>query len=317
VTGGTEEAPHTKIFVFDLEGRTLFQAEHQAWLAGFAWSADNRHFIYGVLEGDALETARPSLAIGDAESVMTVRIDDAFDPRWSPDGTRFTYLASPNEEAAIEGLDPVQITSLPAGVRPLAWALGGEALLVATSYQQQEFGASYQAHLMNVASAAMTRVPQLDNGTQFWLSRDGRTAAFLGGPAERTEGGVTISVLDLATGAVTPVEGAVIGYPSEGIPPDHIAFSPDGAYLYWVDVVTTSGQEGLSGAVHRAKSDGSELTELGLINAALFAFSPDRTRVLYFDGSAVGVAGIDGGDVHTLAEGVSVGWPPAVWRPAP
>jgi hypothetical protein len=190
-------------------------------------------------------------------------------------------------------------------------------LLVAANYQQQEFGASYEASLLDLDSGEMTRVPELDNGAQFWLSRDGQVAAFLAGPAERAEGGVVISILDLATREVTAIEGAVIGYPSERIPPDHIAFSADRAHLYWVDVVTTSGEEGISSTIYRARSDGSELTQLATVKAILFTFSPDRTRVLYFDGSAVWVAGVDGGGARSLVEAVAVGWPPAVWRPLP
>jgi hypothetical protein len=314
VSGGTNEAPQTKIFVFDLEGRTLARAEHQAWLSGFAWSADDRHFFYGISEGDTLETARPSLIIGDAESEETVRLDDAFDPRWSPDGEQLAYLDT-------AGLTNYDLTGgntafIGQGLRPLAWALGGRALLVATNYQEQEFGADYEANLMNIASAAMTRVPELDNSTQFWLSRDGRTAAFLAGPAERPEGGITISILDLATGGVTPVEGAVIGYPSERIPTDHIAFSPDGAYVLWVDVVALEGQR-LAGTIYRSRLDGSELTQLAALNAVLFTFSPDRSRVLYFDGAAVRTAGIDGANAQTLVESADLGSPPAAWRPVP
>jgi Tol biopolymer transport system component len=316
VSGGTEEAPETKISVFDLEGKTLAQAEHKAWLWGFAWSADDRHFAYSISEGDTLETARPSLVIGDAESEATVLLEDASDPRWSPDGTQLTYLKAPNEEPAIYDMASGKTTSLPQGIRPLAWALGGKDLLVAVNYQQEEFGATYEAYLMSVASVALTRVPELDNGTQFWLSRDGQAAAFLAGPAERAEGGVNISILDLATGGTTPIEGAVIGYPSEAIPPDHIAFSPDGAYLYWIDVVAASGED-LSGTIYRARSDGSELTQLGTISATLFVFSPDRSKVLYSDASAVWVASVDGTDAHSLVEDTGARWPPATWRPLP
>jgi hypothetical protein len=316
VSGGTQEAPQTKISVFDLEGKTLAQAEHKAWLGGFAWSADDRHFVYSISEGDTLETARPSLMIGDAESGETVRLEDAFDPRWSPDGTQLAYLKAPGEEPAIYDMASGQTTSLPQGIRPLAWALGGKALLVAVNYQQQESGAAYEANLMDLASGAMTRVRELDNGTQFWLSRDGQAAAFLAGPAERAEGGVNISILGLATGGVTPIEGAVIGYPDKAIPPDHIAFSPDGAYLYWVDVVGTS-KEDLSGTIYRARSDGSELTQLGTVKAILFVFSPDRSMMLYSDSSTVWVAGIDGGNPHSLVEDTGARWPPAAWRPLP
>jgi len=315
VSGGTEEAPATKIAVFDLEGRTVAQAEHAAWLGGFAWSADNRHFVYAISEGEARETARPSLVVGDTESEATVRLEEAGDARWSPDGSQLAYLKATTEELAIYDLASGQTRTLGQGLRPLAWALGGQALLVAANYQQQEFGANYQADLLNLGSGAMTRVPELDNSTQFWLSRDGQAAAFLAGPAGREEGGVVISILDLATSEVTPIEGAVIGYPSEAIPPDHIAFSPDGAYLYWVDVV--SGPEAPSGSIYRARSDGSELTQLAVLDAILYAFSPDRTMLLYFDGSAVWVAGVDGTGARALVEEVAVGWPPAVWRPLP
>jgi dipeptidyl aminopeptidase/acylaminoacyl peptidase len=316
VSGGTEEAPETKITIFDLEGRTLAAAEHKAWLWGFAWSADNRHFVYAISEGETLETARPSLVIGDTESEATVRLEEAGDARWSPDGSQLAYLKAAGEEPAIYDMASGQTRTLDPGLRPLAWALGGKALLVAANYQQQDIGASYKANLLDLASGEMTRVPELDNGTQFWLSRDGQAAAFLAGPAEREEGGVTVSILDLATLNVTPIEGAVIGYPSEAIPPDHIAFSADGAHLYWVDVVAKSDEE-VSGTIYRARSDGSELTQLATVGAVLFAFSPDRTRVLYTVESALWVAGVDGGDARSLVENVGGRWPPAAWRPLP
>jgi Tol biopolymer transport system component len=117
---------------------------------------------------------------------------------------------------------------------------------------------------------------------------------------------------------VTLVEGAVIGNPSElkWIPPEKVAFSVDGDYLYWVDVVAKSGQEGLSGTIYRAKADGSELTQLAVLTAGVYTFSPDRTKILYSDGNTLWVAGVDGGDSRLLVEQVG-GWPPGVWRPFP
>ena len=316
ISGGTEEAPHTKIAVFDLEGQTLAQPEHTAWLGSFAWSADDRHFVYSIAEGETLAMSSVSLIIGDAESQATVRLEDAQDGRWSPDGTQLAYLKSAGQELVIYDLASGQDKPIRTGVQPLAWALGGKALLVAANYQSQEVGATYEANLLDPASGAMTPVTELNDGAQFWLSRDGQTAAFLPGKADRTEGGATISILNLATRKVVPVEGAVIGYPSEGIPPDHIAFSPDGAYLYWIDVVATSDQD-LSGTIYRARSDGSELTQLATVKATLLAFSPDRTMVLYSDGSALWVAGVDGGAARSLVDGVGSHWPPAAWRPLP
>lgn len=315
-SGGTTEAPLTKITVVDLEGRTLVQVEHKAWLRGFAWSADNRHFIYTIAEGASFETAGVSLIIGDTESEASVRLEDAQDARWSADGAQLAYMKGGSEELTIYDLASGQTRALGQGLRPLAWALAGKALLVAANFQQrQEFGADYETNLLDLASGEMTRVPELDNSTQFWLSRDGQTAAFLAGQAERPEGGATISILNLASRQGTPIAGAVIGYPSEGIPSDHIAFSVDGAHLFWVDVVT--GEETLSGTVYRVRSDGSGLTQLATVEGVLFTFSPDRTKMVYLAEDALWVAGVDGSDARSLVEGVRGGWPPAAWRPLP
>lgn len=319
-SGSTPAAPETKITVADLEGRILAQVEEEAWLRSFAWSVNDRNFVYAIAEGASFQTARVSIVIGDAESEATVRLEDAQDARWSPDGGQLAYMKAAGEELTIYDLASGQARALGQGLRPLAWALAGEALLVAGGYQQQEFGADYQASLLDLASSEMVRVPELDNSTQFWLSPDGRTAAFDAGRAQRPEGGVTIAILDVATRQVTPIEGAVIGFPSERIPSDHIAFSADSAYLFWVDVVT--GEEGLSGTVYRAGSDGSGLTQLGVVKGVLFVFSPDRAKMLYSVGSVVGVAalwvaGVDERDAHPVGEVMEGHWPPAVWRPLP
>ena len=314
-SGGTSDAPQTKIAVFDLEGQTLAEVEQQAFLRSFAWSADGRHFVYAIAEGEALDTARPTLLIGDTDSEATVRLEDAQDPRWSPDGTQLAYMKTAGEELTIYDLASGQGRSLPQGLRPVAWALGGKALLVAAGYKQQDVGFEYEASLLDVASGEMTRVAELDNGTQFWLTRDGQRAAFLAGPAERTEGGVTISIIDLATHKVTPIEGAVVGYPSEAIPGDHIAWSPDGAFVYWIDVVASD--QDISGTIYRARSDGSGSTQLAVLSGIVFNLSPDRTKVLYYDGTGLSVAGVDGSDVRSLVQGAGGRWPPAVWRPLP
>ena len=314
-SGGTSDAPQAKIAVFDLDGKTLAQVEQQAFLRSFAWSADGHHFVYAIAEGEALDTARPTLVIGDTDSEAAVRLEDAQDPRWSPDGTQLAYMKTAGEELTIYDLASGQANALPQGLHPVAWALGGKALLVAAGYKQQDVGFEYEASLLDVASGEMTRVAELDNGTQFWLTRDGQKAAFAAGKAERTEGGVTISILDLATHTVTPIEGAVVGYPSEAIPGDHIAFSADGAFAYWIDVVASD--QDISGAIYRARSDGSQPIQMAVLSGILFNLSPDRTKVLYYDGSALSVASVDGSDARSLVQGVGGRWPPAVWQPLP
>jgi len=156
VSGGTTEAPQAKIAVVDLKGQALVQVKHKAWLRGFAWSADDRHFVYGIAEGEALETARLSLVISDSESEATVRLDDAQDARWSPDGAQLAYLNAASDELTIYDLASGQTRAVGQGLRPLAWALAGKALLVAANFQQrQEFGADYEANLLDLAGGEM------------------------------------------------------------------------------------------------------------------------------------------------------------------
>jgi hypothetical protein len=114
------------------------------------------------------------------------------------------------------------------------------------------------------------------------------------------------------------MEGAAFGFPGSEIPPDHIAFSADGAYLHWVDVVFR--QSGPSGTIYRARSDGSGLTQLATAEGSVFVFSPDRTRMLYSpdrDRQSLWVAGVDGSDAQLLVEGIRADWSRAAWRPPP
>jgi len=322
VSSGTPEA---KLAVADLEGRILLEVEHKEYLGYFAWSGNNHNSVYTIGEPGSVWTASASLVIADTESDATVRLDDAQNARWSPDGGQLAYVKVVGEELTIYDLASGQARSVRQGLRPLAWALGGEALLVAAGFRVEcdgECSAYYEANLLDLASGEMTRLPELDNGSsQFWLTPDGRAAAFRAGPVERPEGGggLTVAILDLATHEVTPIEGAVVGFPGSEFPPDHIAFSADGAYLYWVDVVSGS-QSGTSGTVHRARPDGSGLAQLAMAEGSVFVFSPDRTRVLYSpdrDRQSLWVAGVDGSDVHLLVEGIRADWSRAAWRPQP
>lgn len=258
LSGGT---PGAKLAVVDLEGRGLLELEDEAELGYSAWWGNNHNFVYTLGEPGSVWTAGATLVIADTESDATVRLDDAQNARWSPDGKQLAYVKVAGEELTVYDLASGQARALRQGLRPLAWALGGKALLVAAGFRVEcegECSASYEANLLDLASGEMTRLPDLDNGSQFWLTPDGQIAAFLAGPVERPEGGggLTIAMLDLATREVTPIEGAVIGFPGAEFPPDHMSFSADGAYLYWVDVVS-GRQSGTSGTVYRARSDGS------------------------------------------------------------
>jgi hypothetical protein len=315
------QAPEAKLTVVDLEGRIMLELEHKAELGYFAWSGNNHNFVYTIGEPGSVWTASATLVIADTESGATVGLDDAQNARWSPDGGQLAYVKVVGEELTIYDLASGQARPLRRGLRPLAWALGGEALVVAAGFRVEcdgECDAYYEVNLLDLASGEMTRLPELDNGSQFWLTPDGQAATFLAGSSERPEGGLTIAILDLATHKVTSMEGAAFGFPGSEIPPDHIAFSADGAYLHWVDVVFR--QSGPSGTIYRARSDGSGLTQLATAEGSVFVFSPDRTRMLYSpdrDRQSLWVAGVDGSDAQLLVEGIRADWSRAAWRPPP
>ena len=73
-----------------------------------------------------------------------------------------------------------------------------------------------------------------------------------------------IALLDLTTGAVIPIPGAV-PYMTESMPADHVAFSSDGSQLFWADFLPVPGEGVRSVAIYRADTDGSGNATMGQI----------------------------------------------------
>ena len=316
----------TRVLVFDVQGRVLLRLQHAGyfrsfftWGANFAspWSPSGRNFAYvveekvtPVPEREPPPRGTPVLLIADASRGILTSIAGGQRPRWSADGGRLAYNKPPGDTLALYDLASSEEKTLAEGLRPLAWVLGDEALLVAADYREDEFGVGYQANLLDLASGQITRVPELDNYTEFWLSPDGGTAIVL------PHGLPSLAILELASLEFTPIADSVISYPSDFIPQSQLAFSADGSQIYWFDG---------SDAIYKADSDGGGLTQVGPLPGDFFlAFSPDLRRVLYFVLSDVPppasggplhwnlwVANIDGSDARVLVEGASG----AVWRP--
>jgi len=179
--------------------------------------------------------------------------------------------------------------------------------LVAADYQEQELGetqVTYEANLLEPATGQMTRVPELDNYTEFWLSPD-RGTAVVSSPR-----GPGLGILDLTSLQFTPVVDSVIGYPSEFIPQSQLAFSSDGSQIYWADQGGWAPR-----ATYKANIDGTGLKKIGEVPGWFVGFSPDLTRMLYFPSSGtpggLWLANIDGSDPRLVVEKAS----DAVWRP--
>lgn len=164
----------------------------------------------------------------------------------------------------------------------------------------------FVANLLDPATAQMTRVPELDNYTEFWLSPD-RGMAVVSSPR-----GPGLGILNLSNLQFTPIGGSVIGYPSESIPQSQLAFSPDGSQIYWVDQGGWAPR-----AIYKANIDGTGLAEVTQLPGWFGAFSPDLTRVLYFvqpdARQDLWIANLDGSDARLVAEKAS----DAAWLPQP
>lgn len=296
----------SKVVIVDAGGHLLKEID---FVGSFAWSPTGRHMAYSVLHWTPPEVSA-RYHIADAAGNVIEEFDGVEgDIVWSPDGTTIAYNADFGK-VIIYDVTSKQRRSLGIGVdRALAWVLGGKAMLVASKYQEFYgfvFFVQYEAHLLELDSGRLTRVAQLDNYRHLWLSPDGGRAAFLSGRPPRPEGGATISVLDFATLSVSPIQGSAIGFPGEGIPSNHMAFSPDGLQIFWADVT--------SGTVYRARSDGTRLTKVATLPSFHIRFSPDLTKVAYVvPGSPGGLwtANIDGGDAIQIGPSRS-GF---AWRP--
>ena len=308
----------TLVLVFDLEGRLLLSLQHTGyfrsfftWGAEFAspWSPNGRNLAYLVEEKvTPVPEGEPPrgmtvLVVADATEGVLASITGGQQPRWSADGGRLAYNKPPGDTLALYDLASGQEKTLGEGLRPLAWVLADSALLVAADYQEQEFGVAYVANLLDLASGQMTRVPELDNYAEFWLSPDRATAVLL-------TTGPSLAILDLSSLGFTPIVGSVIGFPSDFIPQRQLAFSPDGSQIYWVDQGGWAPR-----AIYKANIDGTGLAEVARLPGWFGAFSPDLTRVLYFvqpdARQNLWIANIDGSEARLLAENAS----DAAWLP--
>jgi Tol biopolymer transport system component len=230
---------------------------------------------------------------------------------WSPDGASIAYV-NDRQELVVRDLETAVKRTLANGIsRALAWVSNGDAILVAMNERDCAVVCLYDAVLVDVDTGEVTRVSALDQAAaegcprQYWLSPDGARVAFL------AAGDCGLSLLDFSTLLQTPIQGAVLSYPSEGVPEAQVAFSPDGAWLYWASVASGSD----AATIYRARADGSELSELGTVPGIRVWFSGDATKVAYLTRGEVvptlWVSNLDGGGGVEIGSATDV----VAWQP--
>lgn len=286
----------------------------------FHWSPTGEHFLYlNELSGTFSMTIvdRSGNTVAELGDVQLDRISGwahyGF-PLWSPDGERLAYLADGENEARILTVESGEEESI-GSYQPLAWASGNNTLIVGVNYEppsQPLAFPSYDANMLDLDTGEITRMPELDDGEDFWLSPDRSRAAYLSG--EWQANGFPISLVDLTTGMSREIADSSIGFPSHGMPKENIVFSTDGQNLYWLNV----RPPGVSYLASLADLTAERLAD---IEGFLAPPSPDLTWIAYAardaDGETLFVSKPDGDSRRVIDTRSDTGRFPFAWRPVP
>ncbi len=260
---GVHWSPNSEAFGYMYRGRASLEAT----------SDDAYYFV--IVEGSDI-----SEFVGfDISSPLFGQASYGF-PLWSPDGNRIAYHGPlAGNSTFITNLVDGTTRTFDPNDYPLAWALDGIALVMAANYEPPPEGLhlpSYEAKLLDLSGRELRKLPELDDGTQFWVSPDGSTAVYLIPNFAPVRGGTVpgLGVLDLSSGEATPIANSLITYGSDQIPKEFVTFSPDGEYVYWV---------GGDNAGYRARLDGTGLERMVELDEIGFSWSPDVGLIAYND----------------------------------
>ncbi len=255
------------IILIDLESDSEPVLVPIRFASAIDWSPDGQYFV---------ERSSATLASRAGELVVELEaIPPLWQyPGWSSDSRTFVYASVEGGHAAAYSVRDG--TALLISDRyPLAWALGDSALIAAENGRPAFERAIYDAVLADIETGDITRrLPDLDNGKQFWMSPE-RTHVAFGVADEQSSAQVYAAVLDLRTGDVVTVPNSSFGEPDRATADEGIVFSPDSRSIYWSDEVH-------GGALYRARIDGSDLTKVPLTGEFLqFALSDGEPLIAY------------------------------------
>lgn len=284
-TTGKPEDETLHIVVWDSAGNMLAQRDAgPTALFSLAWSPSGASLEYVTDHAISFMTANGE----PSEQISGAAIDPAYyaadvslaSPLWSQDGAKFAYWLNADGHAHITELGANGAGDRPQiglGGRPMAWVLNDSAMLIAENYQPPAAGSltfpSYHVSLVDLATGTRQRRPELDNGVQFWLSPDRTRLAYLAP-------GLSVGLMDIASGKVTRVPNSHITYPSESIPSSAVRFNADGSALYWTNFDAGS-------TAWRADAQTGALTKVVQADG-LMALAPDASQLLYAMGGTGG-----------------------------
>jgi dipeptidyl aminopeptidase/acylaminoacyl peptidase len=232
-----------------------------------SWSPDGSALAFMCVSDLA---PRQTLSVVNSDGKQVASVQDISGFRWSPDSTRLAYQRSAEPDGVDVGLLDVGTGStrtLRSDALLMEW-VGPGSLLLGLEPVFGDFATAFKAHLIDLASGGSTAFPQFDNSRALWVSPDGARAIVQTDQRDPNGSAPGMAVYNFATGLETVIDGGHIGYPSDFIPHEQLAFSPDGATIYWANAADASA------SIWEARVDAPEARKLGEAGSLFVVVSP-------------------------------------------
>lgn len=273
-----------------------------------AWSPDGSALGFVC----ASETSSSlTLVVLDEDGGEIAHVPDVTRFRWSPDGSRIAYatLLEPFDVGILDAETGATETLNDDAVL-MEWA-GPDSLLLGLEPVLGDLVIEFKAHLVDVESLESTAFPEFDNARMLWVGPNGGKMIVLTDQRDPEGSGPGMAVYDFAQDLAVVIEGGYIGYPSEFIPHEQLAFSPDGARVYWANAADAAT------SLWTASLEDAEAEKLGEVDSLFVAVSPSGlvASVGPPQEAALGIVVIEDLAAGTRVE-VGSGSLPFAWRVA-
>ena len=273
-----------------------------------AWSPDGTALGYICATDDA---HGQTLFVLNSDGRQIASVQDVSRFRWSPDSGRLAYGGPVGADIPGVGLldAGTGYTRLLRGDALLMEWAGPGSLLLGLEPVFGDKGTAFKAHLINVASGGSTAFPEFDNARALWVSPDDARAIVQTDQRDPNGSAPGMAVYNFATGLETVIDGGYIGYPSDFIPHEQLAFSPDGATIYWANAADSPA------LIWESRVDAPEARKLGEVGSLFVVVSPlgRVAEVAPPQEAALGTIAIEDFAAGTRVE-VGRGGAPFAWR---